>query len=903
MKLKFTILLLFVVFGIYAQKQLQPYNYSISAENSNETETIIIYASAEAVNSLTFTLKNAKNEVLQNKKDEDIIFKVFPFTETSFRKQLSDAIQNIKLTDKTKDFEVFKKRMENINNNEKNNVSANRQNTVLEIRNIFQFFNALVITAFEYDNEPIAGILKYKSKLIISKKQIHGLDTEMYFKKQAKSLRDYILDKEKKERKEAKKLEEAQDQEEAKEPENGKDRKKAKKLKQDYFFKYIVSDEIISEFIDFNINTRRKQGHKAKSKFKQYARKRLGELYNQYELKRLLDSTFFENYFNLKKEFHEIEKNISENERIILKNEAKINFESKYIDSTKTQKTALDLKLEPLIKNYDSEYKKLRVYLRELSQLRDALDKKSTAAEEEKIMAQIESLQENNLLPKENELNEIENNIYSLEQDINSKTKHIDSLKTIISKLKNKNDTLSKVILKEKNKLLKQQERIDNKISVNRKFIRKLPLWNFDVSSIEIDLNDGFIEHITVLGKVVSPRIEESSIREATFSYVENNILNSEKPSYISTLLNAFYQERIVREIFGDVLDKELMFVNEYPIGFSSKTDFADLSNYNLHSFRGYEKTFSVPLESVINLFVQRHQNDRLDFSPKDQIVRLPLDDLDQNNEIELKKEITSKILSANIFTDFNGLKESKPNGLVQVEVEKQIPLWTRRMDLGLGRSSNFGFINYANFNLTWAKLNEEDRELQVRYAENVANNNPNVDKYVTYLDLIKFENVSVGADLNIASFDFPLLKTRLELNAGVHYGRVKVVDTLKNTDGSPRTSLLEEDINMIRWYPDAILRIRPEERFGGYLRYRPFRTIVPNTDEDFFAVSSSIKFEEDRILSKSWMQRFEFGAFYTPSPDSDNKFFFRYRYTNNFEMETNGYSEIQLGYQIFLKF
>ena len=62
MKLRLTILLCFIAFAGYAQKQLQPYNYTIKEEGKEET--IMIYASAEAVNSITFTLKNEKNETL-----------------------------------------------------------------------------------------------------------------------------------------------------------------------------------------------------------------------------------------------------------------------------------------------------------------------------------------------------------------------------------------------------------------------------------------------------------------------------------------------------------------------------------------------------------------------------------------------------------------------------------------------------------------------------------------------------------------------------------------------------------------------------------------------------------------------------------------------------------------------
>lgn len=170
MKIKLTILFFFVALGLYAQKQLQPYTYTLT--EGEKTQTILIYATAEAVNSITFTLKNAKNEVLKNKEGE-IKFKVFPFTEVSFRAILSEAILSIDSTKTDDKLTLFETEIQKLND------SAKRGVVVKNVRNIYQFFNALVNTAFQYDTEPVAGILKYNTQLVISKKQIQGKDTDI----------------------------------------------------------------------------------------------------------------------------------------------------------------------------------------------------------------------------------------------------------------------------------------------------------------------------------------------------------------------------------------------------------------------------------------------------------------------------------------------------------------------------------------------------------------------------------------------------------------------------------------------------------------------------------------------------------------------------------------------------
>lgn len=59
----------------------------------------------------------------------------------------------------------------------------------------------------------------------------------------------------------------------------------------------------------------------------------------------------------------------------------------------------------------------------------------------------------------------------------------------------------------------------------------------------------------------------------------------------------------------------------------------------------------------------------------------------------------------------------------------------------------------------------------------------------------------------------------------------------------------------------------------------------------------------DNQKLTSKWLHRFELGTYYTPSPKGDNKFFFRYRYTNTSDWEANGYGEFQVGYLVYLKF
>lgn len=856
MKLKISIIFFFVTFAAIAQKQIQPYKYS--SQNGDKTEILLIYASAEAINSITFTLKDTKENVLKDEGGKEIIFKVFPFTEVAFRSHFIDAFQSVNSETKKSQFKTITQTLDTIDNDKKDWKKAN-----LEVRNIYQFFNALVITAFQYDTEPVAGALKYKDSTTIIKKNIEGLDTDQFFNRQGKLIRKLIIEADGK--KENFKIKLA----------SGKyssiiddgflkflsknflpnEVNKKEDLTQENNDSAVEENSFLMKFFEFHQNTKKGKNRNARVKLKAYIKKRLKQLYNTYQLSNFTETELIRSYFKFKSQIVDSETELNSLKEKKLKNRTETKRLEAEIDTVKQEIQLLQDFSELFIWEGDSDL--LPINQEKVDNAKSQYDKKITNLEK--------TISDHTLLIE------------------NFSKKNVD----IDNRIQKINDSIKEI-----------QNKINFSIARNKQQIVNVPIWNFVAENIEIDFNDGFIEHITVTGTVGTPSIDEISILNSLDEASQKKYYNSNLKSF----LKSFFEEGYTKEILKDISNEEYKFENEYPIGFSSKTDFADLDTYDLFAFEGSEKLFSLPLTNVIYLYVQRHQNDRLDFSPKNQVVRLPLEDIDQNNVIELKKEKSSKILNAKIYTDFNGLKEREPNGLVQIEVEKEVPLWTKRMPLGLGRSSNIGFANYAKFNLTWAKLNDEDRQIQASYAENFVNNELNVDKYVTYLDLIRYENVSVGVDLNVASLDFPLIKTRLEINAGAHYGRLKVVDTLTNSNGTPRTSLFDKDVNMIRLYPDVILRIRPEERFGGYLRFRPFKTIVPN-NEEFFSVSSEKSFQENRDVKEDWLNRYELGLFYTPSADSDNKFFFRYRYTNTFDWETNGYSELQLGYLVYLKF
>ena len=355
-------------------------------------------------------------------------------------------------------------------------------------------------------------------------------------------------------------------------------------------------------------------------------------------------------------------------------------------------------------------------------------------------------------------------------------------------------------------------------------------------------------------------------------------------------------------------IGKSLEFKSEFPYGFSSSKDYDDFKTYKVSVYKGSHRQFEVELEKVFPNYVARLANNRYDFSPKNDTIVIGEERMKEpkNNKIELKKETSSKLLSLAVYTDFQGFSNN-PNGLMQFEFSRLIPLYTKRrpnsfMQRYIDRAYNAGRFNYITPQFRWSRLDSADdtENLALSYHSVFEGGTEKRLPFVTTLDMLRYENISVGADLNLILMDFPTSKYRFELNLGGRFGRTKVLDT----KGEPiavvndSTSIIPSfDVNTWRVYPEFLLRLRPDERLGANLSFRPIRFNTVTTD--FSTVSSEEEFRNNLNDNPQWLNQIEINGFWSPSGRKENRFFFRYRYTNNSNWETNGFSEWQLGYSL----
>ncbi|CAM1345338.1 hypothetical protein [Tenacibaculum amylolyticum] len=850
MKLKLTTLCIVMGFFAMAQKQIQPYMFTNKTKDSikikdtievkERVKTILIFASPKTSNDVTFTLRNTKNKDIKNTKGKKTSFRVFPFNEVIFRSKFIEALDSISKDEP--EYDIIKLKTDD------------RETYVKTIRNIYQFFDALIITAFQYDTEPVAGTLKYSLDVNVTKDQ-NGIN----FYKLARDIK-HLRDNN----------------------------------------KLDTSSYKLSKFVH-HINQR--NGFLKLRKYKKpKIRSKLKKLYNAFRMIQLIENGLLSTYLSNKKQIKiktdsiktlrksitlflnnkkTLENKITKNKEVLISLEVnKTGLCSKIEEEKRQLYIRLNEKIYSLLKNDSVNYQRIKIQLNKYITQKDSVNyqqikKLVTDNKVKDSVKKIEQGEKESLLKR---TSADRSKLLSIKREIKKNENDSISFYSRYKKLtdKIKNEYKSKIDKLERERR-KAEGDINDSIVNKRNVIKDIPLYRFKIENIELDINDGFIEHITIVGNLGRPFIPEDLILKEYIKRKDTTKTKnqSERLTYneVKQYLQEFFNEPLVKDILGNS-KKELKFVNEFPLGFSSRTDFDDLYNYDLHSYEGRYPIFSVPITDIIKMYVQKHQNDRLDFSPKNQTITLPSNDTNEEFSIELKKEQSSKILGARFFSDFVGLNNSAPNGLIQIEIEKNIPLWTRRYLVRGSRGRNVGFANYIKPNFNWARIENKEKELTLK------------NNTVSYLDLVRFTNTSIGFDLNIVTYDVPNSKLRFELNSGTHYGRTRVINPNQN---------FNENIGFFSVYPETLIRIRSEERFGGALKYRPYKILIPR-GEDFNAFS-------DIKNAGQWLHRIELSAFFTPDIKSDNKFFFRYLYTNTANQETNGFSQFQVGYLAYLRF
>ncbi len=404
----------------------------------------------------------------------------------------------------------------------------------------------------------------------------------------------------------------------------------------------------------------------------------------------------------------------------------------------------------------------------------------------------------------------------------------------------------------------------------------------FKVDSIVMEINEGFIENILMIGKV----------KEYADKYGHIKMGKDGKAIPFS---------------------RTLKFGNSSPIGFSRKLDFDVIKGKKLYTRGGERTQYQTSLEDVLSIYIQEHEVGRRDYSPANQKVVLKKKAIEQSSLcLGLKKEATYQLFEAKIFSDFVGLDETEPNGLIQTEISKRINLRTSRSPFrpfavrGLKDEWNFGFLAFFEPALVLSKVERNNKFLTLDNKDRFVNNQYTPIKFASTLDLKRFENFSAGATANLFLIDIPNIKSTFFANWGFRYGRTGIQDSIRTASNGTvqvnQEGINNFGVNTFDHSSEIIWSIYADERYGFSMSWQHHWFYL--RDNRFEQVANTTFFEDQLINTTRASRQFNTIRFITTLEQTANnrgRLFFRYTYNWQQGFWRTGFHQAQVGYSFYL--
>lgn len=370
--------------------------------------------------------------------------------------------------------------------------------------------------------------------------------------------------------------------------------------------------------------------------------------------------------------------------------------------------------------------------------------------------------------------------------------------------------------------------------------------------------------------------------------------------------------------------NKKLFFTNPVSIGFASKRNYANFASYELKLINVVElfggevpAPVTIKLGELIEYYNFSLRPLTRDYSPKNGVLTI----LPSDQPISLKKEETQKLFEAHVFSDFLGFNQENPNGLIQTEVSKRIntntyrywcyknPTWflPKTMKFVLGEGA--GIFQYVRPFVSLSKFEENNKRLIVsRHIDKQTNT---LTKYLTALEVLRYQNFSAGLDANLFYFENMPGKFNITANAGIHFGRTALRDSIMSFSETKKQfmntgTIKDFGVNTLQIHPELKIQWYPDERFGVSLSRRwNFTTILgsnPDIDKigQYKSANQGVNFNE---LGKNgtWLNSWTIEAFVNPDKAAQNKLFFRYRLTGVAGNQKLNFQQAQVGYSFYL--
>jgi hypothetical protein len=359
---------------------------------------------------------------------------------------------------------------------------------------------------------------------------------------------------------------------------------------------------------------------------------------------------------------------------------------------------------------------------------------------------------------------------------------------------------------------------------------------------------------------------------------------------------------------------KSVQFTNAFPIGLSSKKNIDLLSEVSLFS-NHFEKSYQLKLTDFLTYNFQVNQN-QYDYSPADTLLNVLFGDSEAVKIIGLNKHNKNKLFEYKIFTDLAGLNEDKPNGLIQIEASRKISLYTRFVQ----QKFPIGVLQYIEPTIKLNKIESKNAFLISKNADSfqvdsITQGGSTTAQYktlrnrsLTTLDLYLYQQLSVGFNLNLMTFNNANTKVKFVLDGIVGFGRTRVRDSIsfvdttyspyliKNTSQTPKTSA----VNTINWGFEGKFTYSPDARYGLEIGAKYVNHYLASLDFNQRNVSLQNALVADKYFNRGI---FTSSIQLHKAFKNDAKFFVKYAFNSQANNFKNNFSQFQIGYNAFLKY
>jgi hypothetical protein len=403
----------------------------------------------------------------------------------------------------------------------------------------------------------------------------------------------------------------------------------------------------------------------------------------------------------------------------------------------------------------------------------------------------------------------------------------------------------------------------------------------------------------------------------------ENNLLKVNGPAYeaarknvshtndVLRVMNIFPIEKVSIQFERGYIERIQAWVrnrtggtdiyeNTFAIGFSSINNLKAFQRTKLFMRKSSKIGFNscIFLSDVIGNYDNLLDLYTRDYSPADTVINFAYPE--EMPLISLKKERNIRLFDGKIFTDLGGIDQESPNGLVQVEICRRFNLNTYRWQAG--ERQDVGAFSYLNVYGALSKIEDKNKVLPLHNQNTVINNTLVSPSYTTNLDLRRYENFSMGVDLNALLYDFPDMKFTAYLDFGIRYGHVVLGDTIRNIVGGivapgKDTSFSGHTVTLM--LPKVSIEIFQERRVGLVMSYNYNHTYA-FTNNQFKQIMSYKKSDLNNIVTERAARnshQLELLLRVETSEKNNGQIFFRSRFFWQQGDANTFFSQIQVGY------